>query len=153
MNGALPDSTATVSLRATSDTGSADRYCGAKVRAARTTEGGLRPGAPARGCGARSAPGFCGPPGSRSLRPLMVREHLPCFVPPMLARSGTPTDAEAWAHEVKFDGMRAQVRLDRGELCVRSRPGRDCTEAFPELAPLSAAFRKRRLLLDGELVC
>jgi bifunctional non-homologous end joining protein LigD len=83
----------------------------------------------------------------------MVREHLPCFVPPMLARSGTPTHAEAWAHEVKFDGMRAQVRLDRGELCVRSRPGRDCTEAFPELAPLSAAFRKRRLLLDGELVC
>ena len=42
----------------------------------------------------------------------MVRERLPRFVPPMLARSGTPTDAEGWAYEVKFDGMRAQVRLD-----------------------------------------
>src|SRR5918995_522923 len=71
----------------------------------------------------------------------------------MLARSGTPTDAEGWAYEVKFDGMRAQVRLDEGELCLRSRPGRACTAAFPELAPLSAALRKRRLLLDGELVC
>jgi hypothetical protein len=33
----------------------------------------------------------------------MVREHLPRFVPPMLARSGAPTHAEAWAYEVKFD--------------------------------------------------
>jgi bifunctional non-homologous end joining protein LigD len=83
----------------------------------------------------------------------MVREHLPRFVPPMLARSGAPTDAEAWAYEVKFDGMRAQVRLERGQLCLRSRPGRDCTEAFPELVELSAGLRKRRVLLDGELVC
>jgi ATP-dependent DNA ligase len=42
------------------------------------------------------------------------------------------------AYEVKFDGMRAQVRLDRRERCLRSRPGRDCTEAFPELTPLAA---------------
>jgi hypothetical protein len=34
----------------------------------------------------------------------MVREHLPRFVSPMLARSGMPTDAEGWAYEVKFDG-------------------------------------------------
>jgi hypothetical protein len=32
-------------------------------------------------------------------------------------------------------------------------PGRDCTDAFPELAPLSEALRRRRLLLDGEVVC
>jgi bifunctional non-homologous end joining protein LigD len=83
----------------------------------------------------------------------MVREHLPRFVSPMLARSGMPTDAEGWAYEVKFDGMRAQLRLDGGTLCLRSRPGRDCTEAFPELGQLSAGLRRRRLLLDGELVC
>jgi bifunctional non-homologous end joining protein LigD len=83
----------------------------------------------------------------------MVREHLPRFFSPMLARSGTSTDAEAWAYEVKFDDMRAQLRLDRGKLCLRSRPGRDCTEAFPELARLAAprdalavARRRARLL-------
>jgi bifunctional non-homologous end joining protein LigD len=43
--------------------------------------------------------------------------------------------------------------LDGGKLCLRSRPGRDCTDAFPELAPLSAGLRTRRALLDGELVC
>jgi bifunctional non-homologous end joining protein LigD len=82
----------------------------------------------------------------------MVPEHLPRFVPPMLAHSALPADAGAWAYEVKFDGMRAQGRLERGQLCLRSRPGRDCAEAFPELAP-PAALRGRRLLLDGELVC
>jgi ATP dependent DNA ligase domain len=76
----------------------------------------------------------------------MVREQLPRFLRPMLARSGMLTDPEGWAYEVKFDGMRAQVQLDRGELCLRSRPGRDCTEAFPELGPPPAGLRGRRLL-------
>jgi bifunctional non-homologous end joining protein LigD len=49
--------------------------------------------------------------------------------------------------------MRAQLRVQGGKLCLRSRPGRDCTEAFPELAPLPGALRRRRLVLDGELVC
>jgi bifunctional non-homologous end joining protein LigD len=71
----------------------------------------------------------------------------------MLARPGAPCDGEGWAYEVKFDGMRAQLGVEHGEVRLRSRPGRDCTDAFPELAPLSAASRKRRLLLDGELVC
>lgn len=83
----------------------------------------------------------------------MVREHLPHFVPPMLARSGLPHGRKGWAYEVKFDGMRAELRSDGRGMCVRSRPGRDCTDAFPELAPLSEALRGRRLLLDGELVC
>jgi bifunctional non-homologous end joining protein LigD len=82
----------------------------------------------------------------------MVRDDLPRFVAPMLARAGTATDAAGWAYEVKFDGMRAQLRRDRGKLCLRSRPGRACTDAFPELAPLSTGLWGRRLLLDGELV-
>src|SRR3954452_4868148 len=49
--------------------------------------------------------------------------------------------------------MRAQVRVDRGRLTVRSRPGRDCTEEFPELNELVGSIGRRRLLLDGELVC
>jgi bifunctional non-homologous end joining protein LigD len=83
----------------------------------------------------------------------MLHEELPRFVSPMLARSGITCPAEGWAYEVKFDGMRAQLRVEDGDLCVRSRPGRDCTDAFPELALPDRYPRKRRLLLDGELVC
>ena len=42
----------------------------------------------------------------------------------MRARSGAVREGDDWAREVKFDGMRAQLRWDRRALCLRSRPGR-----------------------------
>jgi bifunctional non-homologous end joining protein LigD len=63
-----------------------------------------------------------------------------------------PVD-DGWAFEVKFDGMRLQLRSDGRGVCVRSRPGRDCTEEFPELALIQGALSRHRVLLDGELVC
>lgn len=66
------------------------------------------------------------------------------------SRAGLLPDDPGWAYEVKFDGIRAQLRWDGRSICLRSRPGRDCTEAFPELAPLGEVLGQRRLLLDGE---
>jgi bifunctional non-homologous end joining protein LigD len=60
---------------------------------------------------------------------------------------------DGWAVEVKFDGMRLQLRRDGPAVCLRSRPGRDCTEEFPELTAIQAALSRHRVLLDGELVC
>ena len=79
------------------------------------------------------------------------REELPRFVSPMLLRGGTPPAGEGWAVEVKFDGMRAQLRYDGRSLCLRSRPGRDCTAEFPELAELADALSRRQVVLDAEL--
>jgi bifunctional non-homologous end joining protein LigD len=77
----------------------------------------------------------------------------PRFIEPMLARSGAVPDGDGWALEVKFDGIRAQLRVDGSSLCLRSRPGRDRTSAFPELAALAGVLGRRRVILDGELVC
>jgi bifunctional non-homologous end joining protein LigD len=82
-----------------------------------------------------------------------LREELPLFVDPMLARSGPLPVAGGWAVEVKFDGMRLQLRRDGRAVCLRSRPGRDCSEEFPELAAIADALGSHRVLLDGELVC
>ena len=71
----------------------------------------------------------------------------------MLARSAAMPAGDGWALEVKFDGMRLQLRGDGRSVCLRSRPGRDCTEEFPELAPIQTALGRQRVLLDGELVC
>ena len=74
----------------------------------------------------------------------------------MLLRPGLPKAAarDAWALELKWDGMRAQLRAARdGTWCLRSRPGRECSEQFPELAALATALADRNVLLDGELVC
>lgn len=72
----------------------------------------------------------------------------------MLLGTGLPTGgAEDWALELKWDGLRAQLRVDgQGGWCLRSRPGRDCSAEFPELAELARALRAHRAVLDGELV-
>jgi hypothetical protein len=56
---------------------------------------------------------------------------LPCWRAPAPMPAG-----DGWAFEVKFDGMRLQLRRDGRAVCLRSRPGRDCIEEFPELAPI-----------------
>ena len=35
---------------------------------------------------------------------------------------------------------------------MRSRPGRDCSAQFPELAELTEVLGRRRVIFDGELV-
>lgn len=82
------------------------------------------------------------------------REQLPRFIEPMLLQTGLPAGgADAWALELKWDGLRAQFQVDgRGGWTLRSRPGRDCTSEFPELAELACALRAHRAVLDGELV-
>lgn len=88
---------------------------------------------------------------------MSCREDLPRFIEPMLPRTGPlPVEEARYAASVKFDGMRAQISVDaRGRVCVRSRPGRNHTHRFPELAEFAAAIRDaghRQVLLDGELV-
>lgn len=70
---------------------------------------------------------------------------------PMLA-SSTPTvpQGDAWAHEVKWDGMRVLADVADGRLRLFSRTERDVTVAFPELAGLGDDYPD--LLLDGEIV-
>jgi ATP dependent DNA ligase domain len=83
-----------------------------------------------------------------------LREAIPRFVAPMLLATadGVPDD-DGWALEVKWDGMRAQARIEHGRLRVRSRRGVDWTQQFPELADLPPSAADRSLLLDCELVC
>jgi ATP-dependent DNA ligase len=82
------------------------------------------------------------------------REGLRRFIEPMLLGTGLPAGAaEAWALELKWGGLRAQLRVDgQTGWCLRSRPGRDCTAEFPELAEPVRALRAHRAVLDGELV-
>jgi bifunctional non-homologous end joining protein LigD len=81
------------------------------------------------------------------------REHQPAFVSPMLLTSGPVPVRDAWAFEVKWDGCRAQLRHDSRSVSVRTRNGRDCSGDFPELAAIAEVLGKRRVTLDGELVC
>lgn len=79
---------------------------------------------------------------------------LPDLVRPMLATAGAlPVADEArWAFEMKWDGVRAVVYLDRGAVRVLTRNDRDVTATYPELHALGDALPTTSAVLDGELV-
>jgi len=73
----------------------------------------------------------------------------------MLASPGVlppPEQEQRWAFEMKWDGVRAVVYLDRGDLRVLTRNDREVAATYPELAGLAHQLRDRRMILDGEVV-
>jgi DNA ligase D-like protein (predicted ligase)/DNA ligase D-like protein (predicted polymerase)/DNA ligase D-like protein (predicted 3'-phosphoesterase) len=75
-------------------------------------------------------------------------------IEPMLAQSAKkPPDSEGYLYEVKWDGIRALIALDEGELKIYGRKGLDVTKQFPELLDPEQAFRATSALFDGEIVC
>ncbi|MBS0539973.1 MAG: DNA ligase D [Proteobacteria bacterium] len=74
---------------------------------------------------------------------------LPEFVEPQLCKlvERAPSGA-GWAHEVKFDGYRLQLRVEDGEAALRTRKGLDWTRKFAAIAEAAAALPD--CLIDGE---
>lgn len=67
-------------------------------------------------------------------------------------RKTVPTTGD-WIYEVKWDGIRAMVSLDEGQIRIRSRNQNDITMAFPELLKAEDSFRATTALFDCEIVC
>lgn len=114
--------------------------------------------------------------------------EMPDFIQPMLARLSTlppdepangfagERDADEWAYEVKWDGVRAIARSEPGSasrarpgsrpqsgsgspagsqherLQLISRNGNDVTAAYPELRGLHDALGSHAAMLDGEII-
>jgi bifunctional non-homologous end joining protein LigD len=56
---------------------------------------------------------------------------MPGFVSPQLAtlKAKAPVGGQ-WVHEIKFDGYRLQIHLNKGKVTVYTRNGHDWTNAF-----------------------
>jgi len=75
-------------------------------------------------------------------------------IEPMLARpADKPPDSADYLYEVKWDGIRALISLDEGQVAICGRNGMDFTKQFPELLIPEQAFRATSALFDGEIVC
>ena len=67
--------------------------------------------------------------------PKLKAAALPGFVPPQLAKSvDKPPPGPGWAHEIKFDGYRLQLRVEKGKATLKTRKGLDWTGKFKEIA-------------------
>jgi bifunctional non-homologous end joining protein LigD len=77
-------------------------------------------------------------------------KSLPDFIEPQLCKLvERPPASGGWAHEIKFDGYRVQLRVQDGEARIRTRSGLDWTEQFSTIAKAAAALPD--CIIDGEI--
>ncbi|WP_445489774.1 DNA ligase D [Rhodopseudomonas sp. RCAM05734] len=76
---------------------------------------------------------------------------MPDFVAPELCTSvDRPPGGAGWAHEIKFDGYRVQLRVEDGAATLKTRKGLDWTAKFQAIADEAAALPDA--MIDGEIV-
>ena len=80
--------------------------------------------------------------------------YLSDLIEPMLSESAEKVPSEEdHVFEVKWDGIRALIALEDGQVRIRSRNQNDITKQFPELLAADKAFRATNGLFDVEIVC
>ena len=90
---------------------------------------------------------------TNSKRPSKAVKHTapPKFVELQLCKTfERPPVGDEWAHEIKFDGYRMQLRIIDGTASLLSRKGLDWSAKFPEIVALASTFPDA--VLDGEVV-
>ena len=71
---------------------------------------------------------------------------LPGFIEPQLCKSvDRPPSGKGWAHEIKFDGYRLQLRVKDGKATLKTRKGLDWTEKFQAIADPATAPDPQRV--------
>lgn len=63
-----------------------------------------------------------------------------------------PPSGDAWLHEIKHDGYRAQAQFSDGTARIFTRRGHDWAARMPTVAASVAALPVNNVILDGELV-
>ncbi|MQA27876.1 MAG: ATP-dependent DNA ligase [Micromonosporaceae bacterium] len=80
-------------------------------------------------------------------------EPMPELLQPMRATRGSlPDEAERWAYEMRWDGLRAIAYVSGGRLVLRDDADADVTGRYPELRELAEALAPVEGVLDGEIV-
>ncbi len=79
------------------------------------------------------------------------RNPMPGFIKPQLATLKIKAPSgDDWIHEIKYDGYRVQIHVDRGKTKVFTRNGHDWTKRFARI--VGAIDLRSRTILDGEVV-
>lgn len=97
----------------------------------------------------KSPPRLPGAP--KKARKAFKAKAMPQFVAPQLCKAVSHAPSgDTWVHEVKLDGYRMQLRIERGKAALRTRKGLDWTPKFSAIAKVAAALPDA--ILDGEVV-
>ncbi|WP_438748271.1 DNA ligase D [Pararhizobium sp. O133] len=79
-----------------------------------------------------------------------TKSVLPGFIAPQLCESlARPPSATGWIHEIKFDGYRIQMRIENGDVTLKTRKGLDWTAKYGAIAKSALALSD--CIVDGEI--
>ena len=75
------------------------------------------------------------------------------FIEPQLpSLVDQPPEGKHWIHEVKHDGYRSQVVIERGQVRVFSRNGHDWSDRYPSIVRAAAKLPCQSAIIDGEAI-
>src|SRR5262245_62477574 len=75
------------------------------------------------------------------------------FIEPQLASPvDQPPEGKHWIHEIKHDGYRSQVVIERGKARVFSRNGYDWSDRYPGIVRAAAKLQCKSAIIDGEAI-
>lgn len=79
-----------------------------------------------------------------------AKSSMPDFIAPQLCETlARPPSANGWIHEIKFDGYRIQMRVENGEVTLKTRKGLDWTAKWAAIASSASALPD--CIIDGEI--
>jgi bifunctional non-homologous end joining protein LigD len=79
----------------------------------------------------------------------------PClrFIPPQLpSLTEHPPEGANWIHEVKHDGYRTMLVIERGTALAYTRNGHDWSDRYPGIIAAALKLPCRSAILDGEVI-
>ena len=75
------------------------------------------------------------------------------FIEPQLACPvEQPPGGKHWIHDIKHDGYRSQVLLERGQARVFTRNGYDWSDRYPSIVRAATNLRCQSAIIDGEAI-
>jgi bifunctional non-homologous end joining protein LigD len=75
------------------------------------------------------------------------------FIEPQLAFPvDQPPEGKHWIHEIKYDGYRTQVLLERGHARVFTRNGYDWSDRYPSIIRAASRLPCQSAIIDGEAI-
>jgi bifunctional non-homologous end joining protein LigD len=75
------------------------------------------------------------------------------FIPPQLpSLTEHPPEGANWIHEVKHDGYRTMLLVERGNALAYTRNGHDWSERYPGIIASARKLPCRSAILDGEVI-
>ena len=83
----------------------------------------------------------------------MSRDARLGFIEPQLLTSvDQPPQGDEWLHEIKHDGYRTLLVVQRRQAHAYTRTGLDWTDRYPEIVSAARKLTSRSAILDGEVI-